>query len=347
MQWQLPGVFVDSKYVLNGSIWTLPLEIRLYVVVAFMLLLGVFKGRFTATLAIVAGVYLFLRFNPYTVQLTNETGIRLIECFAAGGLSAIYKKYIPINWIGVIFFLSLTLVLWKTSFGEITFYIALSYALIYLFQLPSIVAIRLRGDYSYGTYIYGFVVQQIFANLFPNAGPIMNASVCIPSAIGIGMLSWTFVERPALRFSRQLYEKLVGQLTLSSVAAGLISVLAVTVVVTVPEAIRLIPDYGVVASAVSDVRITNYGPSPIVHRESFNVQPDGSSAIWVKVNHPLSPLSLITLGETRLVSAPSGDTITAVVPSQLFAVSGELELRVVEDIRGHPAVSPAVKWYVR
>lgn len=58
-----------------------------------------------------------------------------------------------------------------------------------------------RHDASYGTYLYGFPVQQtLVAGGFTTvAGPWLLAVTALACAYGIGMLSWHAVERQALR----------------------------------------------------------------------------------------------------------------------------------------------------
>ena len=68
------------------------------------------------------------------------------------------------------------------------------------------------GDFSYGIYIYAFLVQQMIVSLQPGIGVL---ALCVSSAalttiVAIG--SWHFVERPALRLkNRLLHRKMPAQ----------------------------------------------------------------------------------------------------------------------------------------
>jgi peptidoglycan/LPS O-acetylase OafA/YrhL len=76
------------------------------------------------------------------------------------------------------------------------------YSLFYVGFLP---IRRLRGfadqcDLSYGTYLYGFPIQQLVFECFgPNLKPYAVSVIAVPIALGLAFLSWTLVEAPFLR----------------------------------------------------------------------------------------------------------------------------------------------------
>jgi peptidoglycan/LPS O-acetylase OafA/YrhL len=79
------------------------------------------------------------------------------------------------------------------------FVLALSYAVFVAGHLPG----RLRaynrlGDYSYGTYIYAFPIQQLVA-FWGATLPLANIAAALPLTLLCAVLSWHLVERPALR----------------------------------------------------------------------------------------------------------------------------------------------------
>jgi len=59
-----------------------------------------------------------------------------------------------------------------------------------------------RTDLSYGTYVYGWPVQQTLVQLIPGMAvtTLLTLSLAIVPIFAIG--SWTFVEKPALRWKR-------------------------------------------------------------------------------------------------------------------------------------------------
>jgi len=200
LQWRLPGVFADHAYGLNGSMWTLPTEVRLYLTLALLHLTGAMTRRWTAVLAIGVSLALFLRFGH-----PPDPGVfRLAEAFSAGALLAVLKPFVPLS---PIIAGALGLIAWGlagTQFVAVPFYAAAAYTLLWAFSLPLMRRIRVFGDLSYGVYIYGFTVEQVFAHIFPAAAPPTNAAISALVCWGLGALSWMLIERPALSFGRRL-----------------------------------------------------------------------------------------------------------------------------------------------
>lgn len=58
----------------------------------------------------------------------------------------------------------------------------------------------LKGDYSYGIYLYGYVVQQAIFAISPVFGIwYLNLLVSLPIVICIAYVSWHYVELPILQ----------------------------------------------------------------------------------------------------------------------------------------------------
>lgn len=58
------------------------------------------------------------------------------------------------------------------------------------------------GDFSYGTYLYAFPVQQLLAARFPTIAPRTMFAAAAPASVAAGVVSWYAVERPWLRSRR-------------------------------------------------------------------------------------------------------------------------------------------------
>ena len=96
------------------------------------------------------------------------------------------------------------------------------------------------------------------------------------------------------------------------------------------------------------IRITQFGPESVQHGQGFNVQPDGSSAIWVMVSRHLSSDAVLILDDLELSSIPRGNVITAIVPREAFKLPGTFELRVAERYSGGGQIlSAPVNWKVQ
>mgnify|MGYP006914780188 FL=1 len=60
---------------------------------------------------------------------------------------------------------------------------------------------NLLGDYSYGTYIYAFPIQQLVAH-WGVRDPFVNIAIALPITLICAVLSWKFIEKPALDLRR-------------------------------------------------------------------------------------------------------------------------------------------------
>lgn len=101
-RWILPGVFQHSTFpgVVNGSIWTLPVEFKLYLIVLALGLLGVLRDR--PWLANIGGaVLLTVHLNhsgTYALTGGDQSVDDLLLCFLLGALLFINRRHIVISW---------------------------------------------------------------------------------------------------------------------------------------------------------------------------------------------------------------------------------------------------------
>jgi peptidoglycan/LPS O-acetylase OafA/YrhL len=201
----IPSVFPNNHFTesLNGSLWTLPMEITCYIIVLIFGVMGVFKRRITVILGVVLLILVcdFLpRLKGY-LFINEET-----KFFFAGILAFTFKDYIILNRklaIGLIVAACFFYFVYFSLF-EGVFYIALIYGMLILATSKTIRRVKLPGDYSYGIYIYGFLIQQITAHLFPNIKAYPSMLVTVPLSVIAGMISWHYIESPALKMGRTL-----------------------------------------------------------------------------------------------------------------------------------------------
>lgn len=208
----LPGVFEDHAVaVVNGSLWTLPLEVLCYAGLAILAFSGGIKTRIIMLLAIVM-LYLHLT-DTFTREASFLTVPQLFMnelgyLFLAGSLLASCKDKIPLNWMATA--ISVGAIVCGYAFGGADWHNA---ALIYLLLLPyTIISAALllkrfsflnKHDISYGVYIYGFVVQQLIVSLFPNLkNPEAFMLLSIVLSYLAGYASWKLVEKPSLSLKK-------------------------------------------------------------------------------------------------------------------------------------------------
>lgn len=199
--WELPGVFTGNPRLsfVNGSIWTLPAEVRMYLWVALAGVLGILSRRWCCNLLLAALFVCGLLAPAHVPLVPLASFLRLAGYFALGVLCCVNRERIPAGWWYVAALAALTWLLHATPVYPFVFALALTaFAFAFAYASPWLGCLRF-GDYSYGLYLWGFPMQQVVAHLAPRLTPAGNGLVAWPLAMLLAVLSWHLVERPALR----------------------------------------------------------------------------------------------------------------------------------------------------
>lgn len=201
---------LTGQSVFNGSIWTLIQEWNCYLIIAVMVLFGVLLNA-RILVPILTGFYLLLQVMAIVdinavglvvPQLADPNVITLGFTFLLGSTLAVYSKRVPYDdRLGILSALVLLVTLRYGGFLVIGT-IAGAYLVMYLAaRLPVAVQwIGKKNDYSYGVYIYGFLVQQVLAYLGVfRLGYVAFVAISLVVTFGFAWLSWHGVEKWAMR----------------------------------------------------------------------------------------------------------------------------------------------------
>ncbi|WP_293766246.1 acyltransferase [uncultured Aquitalea sp.] len=205
MTYFLPGVFEDNPYpvAVNGSLWTIPLEISCYLSLMFagvMTLLG--RRLLTLGITVLVAVFYFYQLPHY-----DNLAIKLALFFYAGSCMQLFRDYT--SRMGVVAPVLVTglaaLFLGQSTLASL---LLLPYLAIQLGSrsYPVLNQAGRFGDFSYGTYIYAFPVQQTLLHLMrgselPLAWYLLSSTVI---TILLAAISWHAIEHPALKLKHQL-----------------------------------------------------------------------------------------------------------------------------------------------
>jgi peptidoglycan/LPS O-acetylase OafA/YrhL len=211
VKYPLPGVFADNPapHAVNGSLWSLPYEIRCYIVLALVSLVpGSLRLKVSLATAALAVLLLVRPLVPPATPFDKFLGLdyyhtKLGLLFALGAVFACWRERIrPLLWpaalmLVAVYFLGHSvwqLLLYVLGLGTLTLWLAL-----YGKWLPRIP--QRVGDWSYGAYLYGFPVQQVLAHFkLHEASFIGYVVACTVVTFALAGLSWHLVEKQALKW---------------------------------------------------------------------------------------------------------------------------------------------------
>jgi peptidoglycan/LPS O-acetylase OafA/YrhL len=224
--YSLPGVFQGNIYgpAVNGSLWSLPVEIAMYtgvpILVGRYVLVGKIATPFAAAILLLASI-LLVRIAPMAKPIvfwgsSLTSTLDAAFYFYAGAAIAVHRLDRFANLpLSIALFAVAAATVNNYIYGEIVLACVLPYAVIAI-GITRIVPLQrmFEGrDYSYGLYLYGFVVQQAVVHLFGPLTPIQNTLIALPVALLCAIGSWHLVEQRALSFKRERSPTLSAPLT--------------------------------------------------------------------------------------------------------------------------------------
>lgn len=206
----LPGVFQDNpSRTVNMSLWTLPIELGLYALVAMAGVVTMLRHR---SLFNVGAVGIFAAYALGGQDLPLVSGAHpseLILFFVAGAALFVNRDRLPLRGTAALAALVLACALPTSgAIGPIVVVWAMAYFVMWIglaqsIGLPDLAA---KGDTSYGTYLYAAPVSQLWiAGIGPGA-PAVIAALTAAVAVPLGWLSWHAVELPALRLKGRIVD---------------------------------------------------------------------------------------------------------------------------------------------
>ena len=203
----IPGLFANNPLkVVNGSLWTLPLEFTCYLL---LLAMSVSRALTARSVALVLALMLIFDigegFQPhrYIFQMELFRLNRFAIHFFGGALLAMlgdrvrYDRYVALAAAIVVGAFLVFEPRWEISYTP--YFLLLPYILVTAaYELKGLAWLN-KWDASYGFYIYGALVQQTLFALMPGIGPRRMTLYSTPIVLACGVISWLLIEKPALK----------------------------------------------------------------------------------------------------------------------------------------------------
>lgn len=201
----VPGVFLSNiKQGLNGSLWSLQIEIWCYLILAAIFLGGGLGNRLRTNLTFLviflAGI---LWLGKLPLLGGNTKWVRPAGYFLIGMFFYYNRAQIILDRRFSVLAAGIVAFSFGTCWYSYVFPFLFAYLLLALAYLTPYWNLEAIGDISYGIYIYAWPSQQVIASLFPHHGPLFNTGLATIIVIMLATLSWHLVERPCLAMKRR------------------------------------------------------------------------------------------------------------------------------------------------
>jgi peptidoglycan/LPS O-acetylase OafA/YrhL len=206
ISFDLPGVFLThpEAEVVNSSLWSIPVELQCYVAIIGMMMAGMMARRAWILMAWL--VVLALTLSPFVMGGTHGAHFHITRFmwqfayFMTGMVIYLYRERIPRHELLFWASLSMAAILMMLECYPVLLPITVTYCAVYiataeLSKPPGLP----NGDYSYGIYLYGALVQQLVISVMvPPYAWWLNFILALPITYTCAIASWHLVERPAL-----------------------------------------------------------------------------------------------------------------------------------------------------
>jgi peptidoglycan/LPS O-acetylase OafA/YrhL len=225
----LPGVFGpfgDPGAAVNTSLWTIPVELSCYAIMAVFIVVAMINRPILIVIAALSygAISIAAQVAMHHVPQTSIAGTVLVDLFVGeapplplffmvGIVFYLYRHRIAYHWAALASAFVFCLVVaafapekWiYTPIVSVLTCIPIVYIVAYagVSDIPKLPFYH-RGDYSYGIYLYGYPIQQALKHTFSGiTSPWQLTLVAVPVITLFAAFSWHFIEKPILKVRKK------------------------------------------------------------------------------------------------------------------------------------------------
>jgi peptidoglycan/LPS O-acetylase OafA/YrhL len=203
----LPGVFPDNPvaHFVDASLWTIPVEARMYLCVLVGGVIGAYRFPRLTTL-VIAAIFGWLVVWPMATGTVKAVGtsffsLQLMGFFGAGAIAYLWRHTVRVSSGIMLAILALAIAMRLSTHAWWPLALAIGYFVLWFAYVPRVPKVPGQWDLSYGTYLYAFPVQQTLIMLGVR-NPLLVFVLATPIVLLIATASWHWVEKPCLRLKR-------------------------------------------------------------------------------------------------------------------------------------------------
>jgi peptidoglycan/LPS O-acetylase OafA/YrhL len=219
-QFSCSGVFPSNPApdVINGSLWSIPYEFWCYIGVLILGLTGMLRSKTFLVVTFGASIVVSLLFAYFKWHISG--GIlgriwgyppfwaRLLPMYMAGVVFYRFRNSLPLSRLYVLIAAAALAIACVVPLGYTALFPIAGTYLIMCFSFSPVIRLHQTnrfGDFSYGTYLYAFPMQQLILSWIGHpTSPLLLFAYAAPLTLLIAIMSWYTVER---RFLQATHKK--------------------------------------------------------------------------------------------------------------------------------------------
>lgn len=204
LKFTIGGVFEGNPdQAINGSLWTLPVEIRAYIIAMLLVMIGVTRSKSSYNALLFVAILVHFNYPEFFISIFPiPKAVTLMLYFFLGGGLYINRHYILIS--PLLLFLAAAVVVF--SRGALS-PVLLSALIVYIvissgYVMRDFINLEIKSDYSYGCYLYAYPISQLAFNFMSEYRFSYYLLFVILISFVLSFASWHLVEKPINSFSR-------------------------------------------------------------------------------------------------------------------------------------------------